>query len=62
MGANSTQAAGVAVFLIALTLICAGIAGGGLIWELIGVIALLVSLAINAPYEVLETRKSKARA
>lgn len=46
MGANSTQAVGVSAFLIAFTLICAGIAGGGILISLVGVVLLAVSLGV----------------
>ncbi len=46
MGANSTQAVGVSAFLIAFTLIAAGIAGGGILISLVGVVLLAVSLGI----------------
>ncbi len=46
MGANSTQAVGVSAFLIAFTLIAAGIAGGGIIISLVGVVLLAVSLGV----------------
>ena len=46
MGANPTQAAGVAAFLIAFALIAGGLAGGGLIVDLLGVIVLAVSFGL----------------
>jgi uncharacterized membrane protein len=46
MGANSTQAVGVSAFLIAFTLIAAGIAGGGIVVSLVGVVLLAVSLGL----------------
>ena len=46
MGANSTQAIGVTAFLIAFTVIAAGIAAGGMIVSLVGVILLAVSLGV----------------
>jgi uncharacterized membrane protein len=46
MGANSTQAVGVSAFLIAFTLIAAGIAGGGILVSLVGVVLLAVSLGV----------------
>jgi len=46
MGANSTQAMGVTAFLIAFTVIAAGIAAGGMIVSLVGVILLAVSLGV----------------
>lgn len=45
MGANSTQAQGVAVFLIGFTMFAAGVAKGYSIW-LIGVGAILICVAI----------------
>jgi uncharacterized membrane protein len=46
MGANTTQAAAVTAFLAAFTLICAGIAGGGVLVSLVGVVILAVSLGM----------------
>ena len=46
MGANSTQAVAVTAFLIAFTLITAGIAAGGMIVSLVGVVLLAVSLGV----------------
>ena len=46
MGANSTQAVGLTAFLIAFTLISAGIAGGGILVSLVGVVLLAVSLGV----------------
>lgn len=46
MGANSTQAVGLTAFLVAFTLISAGIAGGGMIVSLAGVVLLVVSLGV----------------
>jgi hypothetical protein len=46
MGANSTQAMGVLTFLIAFTLISAGIAYAGILVSLVGVVLLAVSLGV----------------
>jgi uncharacterized membrane protein len=46
MGANSTQAVGLTAFLVAFTLISAGIAGGGIVVSLVGVVLLAVSLGV----------------
>jgi hypothetical protein len=46
MGANTTQAVGVSAFLIAFTLIAAGIAGGGILVSLVGLVLLAASLGI----------------
>ena len=46
MGANSTQAVGVAAFLVAFTLISVGIAWGGILVSLVGVVSLAVSLGV----------------
>ena len=57
MGANSTQAVGVTAFLIAFTLIAAGIAAGGMILSLVGVVLLAVSLGVfrkAKPWETAE--------
>ena len=59
MGANPTQALGVAVFLIAFVFIAAGLAAGGsLLWILLGLVLLVVSLGIfyrAKPWENLES-------
>jgi hypothetical protein len=46
MGANSTQAAGVAVFLTGFTVLAAGIAGGGVVLDLLGLVVVAVSLGL----------------
>jgi uncharacterized membrane protein len=46
MGANSTQAVGLTAFLVAFTLISAGIATGGILFSLVGVVLLAVSLGV----------------
>jgi hypothetical protein len=46
MGANSTQAAGVAAFLTGFTLISGGLAGGGVILDLLGIVVVVVSLGL----------------
>jgi len=46
MGANSTQAVGLTAFLVAFTLISAGIAAGGILVSLVGVVLLAVSLGV----------------
>ena len=46
MGANSTQGAGVAVFLTGFTLISAGIANSVILLELVGAAVVLASLAV----------------
>jgi len=46
MGANSTQGAGVAVFLTGFTLISAGIANSMILLELVGAAVVLASLAL----------------
>ena len=46
MGANSTQAVGLAAFLVAFTLIAAGVAWGGMIVSLVGVVLLAISLGV----------------
>ena len=46
MGANSTQAIGLTAFLVAFTLISAGIAAGGILVSLVGVVLLAVSLGV----------------
>lgn len=46
MGANSTQAVGLTIFLIAFTLISAGIAGGGIVVSLVGIVLVAVSFGV----------------
>ena len=46
MGANSTQAIGVTAFIVAFTLIAAGIAAGGILVSLVGVVLLAVSFGV----------------
>ena len=46
MGANSTQAVGLTAFLVAFTLISAGIAWGGILVSLVGIVLLAVSLGV----------------
>jgi len=46
MGANSTQAVGVSAFLIAFTLISAGIAWSGILVSLVGIVLLAVALGV----------------
>ena len=46
MGANSTQAIGLTAFLVAFTLIAAGIAAGGILVSLVGVVLLAVSFGV----------------
>lgn len=46
MGANSTQAIGLTAFLAAFTLIAAGIAAGGILVSLVGVVLLAVSFGV----------------
>jgi hypothetical protein len=40
MGANATQAIGVAMFLIGFTVLAGGFAGGGIVVALVGVVLL----------------------
>ena len=58
MGANTTQALGVSVFLIAFVLISAGMAmGGSLVLILLGLVLLAVSMGIllkAKPWEHME--------
>jgi len=46
MGANSTQAIGLTAFLVAFTLIAVGIAAGGILVSLVGVVLFVVSLGV----------------
>jgi membrane protein implicated in regulation of membrane protease activity len=57
MGANATQAYGVALFLIAFVLLAAGLAGGGIIPSVLGLAALAGSILMFVrakPWEQLE--------
>jgi hypothetical protein len=46
MGANSTQGTGIAVFLAGFTLLSAGIAGGGVIFDLLGLAVILAACGL----------------
>ena len=46
MGANTTQAAGVSVFLAAFTVLSAGIANGGVLMDLLGLALLVASITL----------------
>jgi hypothetical protein len=46
MGSNATQAVGVTAFLIAFILIAGGLAGGGLLLEIVGLVVLAVSAGL----------------
>ncbi len=46
MGANSTQASGVAAFLAGFTVLCAGMAGGGVLLDIIGLALIGVSFGL----------------
>ncbi len=46
MGANTTQASGVAAFLTGFTVLCAGMAGGGVILDLLGLALIAVSFGL----------------
>jgi hypothetical protein len=43
MGANATQAVGIALFLIGFTVLAGGFAGGGVLLDLVGVVLLGVA-------------------
>ena len=59
MGANTTQALGVSVFLIAFVLISAGMAmGGSLVLILLGLVLLAVSMGILLKAKPLEHLES----
>jgi hypothetical protein len=46
MGANSTQAAAITAFLAAFVLIAAGLAGEGIVFDLLGLVLLAVSAGL----------------
>jgi hypothetical protein len=46
MGANSTQAGGVTVFLLAFVLLAYGLADGGILFELIGAVLLAAAAGL----------------
>jgi hypothetical protein len=46
MGANPKQALGLLLFLAAFVLIAAGVAGGGVLWIVVGLALLAASAAV----------------
>lgn len=58
MGANSTQALGVAIFLLAFTCLPIGIVGGGVIFYLLGIALLGTSIAIFLKCKPLENAEN----
>jgi len=57
MGANSTQGVGLTTFLIGFTLIAAGVAAGGILVSLVGIVLVAVSLGVflkAKPWETAE--------
>jgi hypothetical protein len=58
MGANSTQAVGVTVFLLSFTLLSVGIARGGVMYYLFALVLLGVSLAILMKCKPLENAET----
>ena len=46
MGANTTQAAAITAFLAGLTVLCGGLAGGGILLVLIGLVLVAVSCGL----------------
>lgn len=46
MGSNATQAVGITVFLIAFVLISVGLAGGGVLLEVLGLVVLAGSAGL----------------
>ncbi len=54
MGSHPKQAVALVVFLIAFTLIAAGMAGGGFFWMVLGLALLGISLAILIKVKPLE--------
>jgi hypothetical protein len=58
MGANSTQALGVFIFLLAFTCLPVGLVGGGIIFYLLGLALLGVSLAILMKCKPLENAEN----
>jgi hypothetical protein len=58
MGANSTQAAGVAFFLLGFTFLPVGLLSGGVIYYVLAVALLGVSLAIFVKCKPLESTEN----
>ncbi len=58
MEAHSTQALGVAIFLLAFTCLPVGLVGGGVIFYLLGLVLLGVSLAIFVKCKPLENAEN----
>ena len=58
MGANSTQALGVAVFLLAITCLPIGLVGGGVIFYLLALVLLAASVAIFLKCKPLENAEN----
>jgi hypothetical protein len=58
MGANSTQAVGVTVFLLSFTLLSVGLARGGVMYYLSALLLLSVSLAIFVKCKPLENAET----
>ena len=57
MGANSTQGVGLTTFLIGFTLIAVGVAAGGILVSLVGIVLVAVSLGVflkAKPWETAE--------
>jgi hypothetical protein len=58
MGANSTQAVGVTVFLLGFTALPVGLARGGIIYYLLALVLLGVSVAIFLKCKPLENAEN----
>jgi hypothetical protein len=54
MGANPKQALGLLLFLAAFVLIAAGVAGGGVLWIVVGLALLAASAAVFIKAKPLE--------
>ena len=57
MGANSSQAIALTAFLVAFVLICVGLADGGIIFDLLGLVLLAVSAGLFMKCKPLEQRE-----
>ena len=58
MGANSTQALGVAAFLLAFTTLAVGIARGGIVYYLLAIVLVSISVAIFLKCKPLENTEN----
>lgn len=58
MGANPTQAIGVTLFLIAFIVLAAGLAGGGILFYLVGLVLLGASVGVFLKCKPWEDREA----